>query len=94
MFIMMDPIMSDVTPTALEHEELLTKLLDNIWQNEFSNIFTFLMTLANLIYSVSEPLKTLDEFELLGPKTILTVSRFVEMHPLLGVLYPLIQVKQ
>jgi len=49
MFIMMDPIMSDVTPTALEHEELLTKLLDNIWQNEFSNIFTFLMTLANLI---------------------------------------------
>ena len=41
--------MSDVTPTALEQEELLTKLLDSIWQNEFSNLFTFLMTLANLI---------------------------------------------
>jgi hypothetical protein len=28
---------------------LSAKLLDNIWQNEFTNLFTFLMVLANWI---------------------------------------------
>jgi hypothetical protein len=43
----MDPTSIDAMLKDYEHDELSAKLLDNIWQNEFTNLFTFLMVLAN-----------------------------------------------